>query len=82
MPIVVDGVTIQVKISIHAPHTRSDNGDKGYPLASVKDISIHAPHTRSDVHLYIEHRQIDIDFNPRPSYEERRQARRFVSERI
>ncbi len=57
------------KISIHAPHTRSDycrNPRRGQP----DSISIHAPHTRSDAILDFYNHE-DQHFNPRPSYEER-----------
>ena len=37
------------RISIHAPHTRSDPG-KCRVRQATKEISIHAPHTRSDFH--------------------------------
>ena len=58
------------KISIHAPHARSDGV---YPLKTDwKQISIHAPHARSDsTHSGME-RDMHRNFNPRSSCEERR----------
>ena len=58
-------------ISIHAPHTRSDHILKDLSLYNL--ISIHAPHTRSDEKGDII-RYVSPDFNPRSSYEERRQG--------
>ena len=45
----VVAVTIDVKsrISIHAPHARSDKQDQTFG-PNIPDISIHAPHARSD----------------------------------
>ena len=68
-------LALAVHISIHAPHTRSD-------ITLARDgtatfISIHAPHTRSDFHLlHVSHSE--TDFNPRPSYEERRRGTRLA----
>jgi len=56
------------RISIHAPHTRSDR-DTAESITSRK-ISIHAPHTRSDP-AKRQPQHPCADFNPRPSYEER-----------
>ena len=56
------------QISIHAPHTRSDNVWASRHLQI--HISIHAPHTRSDLHPCAATSRTH-DFNPRPSYEER-----------
>ena len=56
------------RISIHAPHARSDDEQVG--LISAELISIHAPHARSDGmgEVYIVSQQY---FNPRSSCEER-----------
>ena len=57
------------RISIHAPHTRSDLRASS-EHETVLEISIHAPHTRSDFCTFM---MIPLfsDFNPRSSYEER-----------
>ncbi len=57
-----------VHISIHAPHTRSDNHPAYYKTGGI--ISIHAPHTRSDAGGHLLQRNLS-HFNPRSSYEER-----------
>ena len=57
-----------IKISIHAPHTRSDKFRKDQTV--LVNISIHAPHTRSDG-LTSEKDFRRDNFNPRSSYEER-----------
>ena len=59
------------KISIHAPHARSDASGTHQILERI--ISIHAPHARSDAaHLRQSSRK--ADFNPRSSCEERRDS--------
>ena len=57
------------RISIHAPHARSDAQIKG--LRRARDISIHAPHARSDSPLEILDSLPIVYFNPRSSCEER-----------
>ena len=68
--------TARTVISIHAPHTRSDqtlrNDHQGL------EISIHAPHTRSDTRCTSKQKR-QGHFNPRPSYEERRQPASCVN---
>ena len=59
-------------ISIHAPHTRSDR--KHIRSFIGNNISIHAPHTRSDPHMMFASLSTCFDFNPRSSYEERRET--------
>ena len=61
---------LSMRISIHAPHTRSDKPDVKH-IQKIPRISIHAPHTRSDLFVHPEKTQIIKNFNPRPSYEER-----------
>ncbi len=58
------------RISIHAPHARSDGLPDGYGQAGAL-ISIHAPHARSDRRC-IPFLNGMTDFNPRSSCEERR----------
>ena len=43
--------SIELKISIHAPHARSD-AIEARVIAWLADISIHAPHARSDADLH------------------------------
>ena len=63
-------VLFRTLISIHAPHTRSDTFPLSW-LRPITKISIHAPHTRSDIRHRLPLRAI-LYFNPRSSYEERR----------
>ena len=62
-------VELPLRISIHAPHARSDTRNPVLP--PHMRISIHAPHARSDIFSASSHRQTP-DFNPRSSCEERR----------
>mgnify|MGYP000161250379 CR=1 FL=1 len=57
------------KISIHAPHARSDGHDQSHML--IRMISIHAPHARSDLNE-LQNKSVIMYFNPRSSCEERR----------
>ena len=76
----LDVDTSRTVISIHAPHTRSDGThDTGHH--EWNSISIHAPHTRSD-HSRILPTSSRRHFNPRSSYEERRQFVGAQSARI
>ena len=61
------------KISIHAPHARSDFAAMFMSVELV--ISIHAPHARSDSHTILGLYVIGLDFNPRSSCEERQPGR-------
>ena len=57
------------RISIHAPHARSD---KAIPYRwKYEGISIHAPHARSDFRERSAYLSYGPDFNPRSSCEER-----------
>ena len=67
-------------ISIHAPHTRSDVIVRDC-FSTCRDISIHAPHTRSDIYRSQNPRHIPY-FNPRSSYEERRNESARLSQFI
>ena len=69
----------QRRISIHAPHARSDTLSEAKAIFDA--ISIHAPHARSDTQVQ-SHAGVCIDFNPRSSCEERlpRRARSAISD--
>ena len=60
---------LEIGISIHAPHTRSDLALASQPIDLIF-ISIHAPHTRSDARQIRDEQSLS-NFNPRSSYEER-----------
>ena len=59
----------QPRISIHAPHARSDSGEPP-PTWAPYFISIHAPHARSDSSVS-SNTNSNRNFNPRSSCEER-----------
>ena len=61
------------RISIHAPHARSD-AILARLFADALQISIHAPHARSDK-CRSGGPMGDADFNPRSSCEERQMSR-------
>ena len=68
LSIVIPAV-LEIGISIHAPHTRSDLALASQPINLIF-ISIHAPHTRSDARQIRDEQSLS-NFNPRSSYEER-----------
>ena len=69
--------TCSRRISIHAPHARSDRPPQ-YGVHRGHPISIHAPHARSDKEAAQSSTSSIQDFNPRSSCEERRTKRRAI----
>ena len=66
----IDAADVIRRISIHAPHARSDLASSSHQILE-RIISIHAPHARSDCSRPSQ-RATSRNFNPRSSCEERR----------